>query len=189
MNNNEYLWVEALNKALKSNKKEAFSRYFQLATVNAERLPKVRTVVFRGMNNDGCSPLIISDTRSAKTEQITQCSSVELCWYFPFSREQFRIMGHATIYSADTTVDAHSACRARVWQQLSHQAKAQFFWPAPGSDRVDALPEEQVDVMPKTFQVISIRPSDVDHLILSNPQRRLVSRFAEEQWHVNAVNP
>lgn len=189
MDNNDYLWVAALTKALKSNKKEAFSRYFQLATVNAERLPKVRTVVFRGMNNDGCSPLVISDARSAKTQQITQCSSVELCWYFPLSREQFRIMGYATIYSANSTVDEHSMCRARVWQQLSPQAKAQFFWPAPGSDREDALSDECVDVMPDTFQVISIRPNDVDHLILTNPQRRRVSRFVEGQWHAKAVNP
>ena len=65
----------------------------QLATVSADGKPRVRTVVFRGFN--ALNNLeFITDARSEKVGQIMSTSpAAELCWWFPVTREQFRVEG------------------------------------------------------------------------------------------------
>lgn len=189
-----YLWTTALRQALKRNRREAYSRYFQLATVDAAGKPRARTVVYRGLDDDQQSPLFITDNRSAKMHNL-HGQAVEVCWYFPISREQFRIAGQANVLSSDH--QQHVA----VWQDLSNAARAQFFWPHPG-ELVDAIDqshheERESDVLqpPATFSVVAIRPQRVDHLRLSNPQRRMLSELTEVskdsacRWIVREVNP
>ena len=59
-------WLQDLEKAIKRNKRDAHNRYFQLATVDCERLPRVRTVVFRGFGDQTGALLFITDSRSEK---------------------------------------------------------------------------------------------------------------------------
>ena len=198
MQANDYLWITTLNKAIKRNKREAFSRYFQLATTNTHGAAKVRTVVYRGMDEDGQSPLIITDSRSAKVSQLENNRSVELCWYFTVTREQFRITGEATLY---THLSLEHQRRERVWQQLSPPAQAQFFWPAPGADHCEppasqslrgtsAAADDSLDrQMPDNFYVISVFPTAIDHLLLSHPQRRVISTRGSGEWQSRIVNP
>lgn len=190
----DYLWIDALQKALKRNRREASSRYFQLASVDAHGKPRARTVVYRGLDEDGTSILFITDTRSAKVGNLHQ-QPVEVCWYFPVSREQFRVAGRAEVFPS-----AHQR-HSGVWHMLSETAKAQFFWPAPGEIKADS-PEfttqgvnNDLKEPPSTFCVVAIRAEHVDHLRLSNPQQRIISDLHGAQtdmvcgWHQRLVNP
>ncbi len=193
MDSANYLWTTALRQALKRNRREAHSRYFQLATVDAVGKPCVRTVVYRGVDDDQQSPLFITDTRSAKMSYLDR-QAVEACWYFPISREQFRIAGQAEVFASD-----HHQYLA-VWQGLSDAARAQFFWPTPG-ERVANGEQAVNDVRdggstpPPNFAAVAIRPKRIDHLRLSNPQRRMLSELTESTphsataWTANEVNP
>jgi PPOX class probable FMN-dependent enzyme len=188
-----YLWTTALRQALKHNRREAHSRYFQLATVDTEGKPRVRTVVYRGLDDDQQSPVFITDTRSAKMSHLDR-QAVEVCWYFPISREQFRIAGQAEVFAF------HHHQRLAVWQGLSDAARAQFFWPTPGeavANGEQAINEGYNDraTPPPNFATVAIRPERIDHLRLSNPQRRMLSALTASTphsatgWVVHEVNP
>jgi len=190
----DYLWIEALRKALKRNQREPYSRYFQLASLDTNSQPRVRTVVYRGLDEDGESPLFVTDTRSAKMHNLHK-QIVEACWYFPISREQFRIAGQASIFPA-----AHRQ-QSMVWQGLSDAARSQFLWPAPGDSvvaesKADSEPlAADLTQAPSSFCVVAIRPERIDHLRLANPQTRMISERAREpgepaqHWWARAVNP
>ena len=122
-------WRAILSRALHRNRSLANARYFQLATINLQGKPTNRTVVFRGFFNGSNQLQIITDSRSEKINHIKNNSASEICWYFPKTREQFRITGNLTII--DETHDNQTP-RSTVWQNLSDSAKQQFTWPYPG---------------------------------------------------------
>ena len=85
------LWRSPLARALHRNRSLAFARYLQLATVRATGRPANRTVVFRGFLADTNQLKFITDISSQKAEEINLYPWGEICWYFPQTREQFRI--------------------------------------------------------------------------------------------------
>ncbi|MCA1991428.1 MAG: pyridoxamine 5'-phosphate oxidase family protein, partial [Coleofasciculus sp. S288] len=86
-------WRSLLASALHKNRSLPYARYFQLATIRADGRPANRTVVFRGFLDSTNQLKIITDTRSQKAEQIDHQPWGEVCWYFPKTREQFRLLG------------------------------------------------------------------------------------------------
>ena len=80
-----------------------FARYAQLATTNAENLPSVRSINMRGVREDHVTKLgsvrFSTDARSAKIQEFALAASkseskgamVELCHWFPVTREQYRL--------------------------------------------------------------------------------------------------
>ena len=94
---NDYVWFDALKRAIRKNKRLRENRYFQLATISKDALPANRTVVFRGFTVLSNSIKVITDSRSKKLEEIKSNPSFEICWYFSITREQFRIRGEDKI--------------------------------------------------------------------------------------------
>lgn len=195
-------WLRALETALARNEADAHSRYFQLASVDADGQPRNRTLVFRGFADIEGTLLAVTDTRSAKHMQLARCAAVELCWYFSATREQFRISGEVYLHSAD---QGDAALRARCWQSLSEPARAQFFQAAPGLPLVaDAVAAETPaatlpalsDTAPPTFCVLAVQPRSVDYLNLlatnasGTPcHARWLSEYRDGDWQVLALNP
>ena len=130
-------WRSFLANALKKNRSQPHSRYFQLATVRSDGTPTNRTVVFRGFLEDTNKLKIITDTRSEKITEIQNRSSAEICWYFTNSREQFRIAGNITIIDANYQDSELLKIRESTWQDLSDNARIQFAWPHPGESRAN----------------------------------------------------
>ena len=90
--------------------------------------PANRTVVFRGFGEQD-EIYIISDARSQKISELKQNKEAEICWYFSDTRQQFRIAG-----IAEWETDACSEVVKKLWQQISEQAKSQFYWSTPGRE-------------------------------------------------------
>ncbi|MFM7425627.1 MAG: pyridoxamine 5'-phosphate oxidase family protein, partial [Elainella sp.] len=86
-------WRTPLARALHRNRALAYARYFQLATVQHDGKPANRTVVFRGFLEPGNRLKLIADRRSQKIDQLAHQPWAEVCWYFPKTREQFRLSG------------------------------------------------------------------------------------------------
>ena len=64
----------------------------------------------------------------------------EACWYFPTSREQYRLGGTLTVVDIDHTDPKLQGARQAAWARLSGAARSQFSWPAPRALRYeDAL--------------------------------------------------
>lgn len=200
-----YSWRLALDRALQRNRRQPHSRYFQLASIDSTGAPHNRTVVFRGFDTDDQTLLAITDQRAAKCAQIARDDRVAIAWYFTQTREQFRITGRARLYTHNGGLNDESggafSCRMRVWQRLSEAAKGQFFWAEPGAPLTDAeraggqdsTPLTSGDEVsarpPETFTVLAITPARIDHLVLTQPQQRLITTLDRTQTSTIAVNP
>ncbi|MEL4896159.1 Npun_F5749 family FMN-dependent PPOX-type flavoprotein [Crocosphaera sp. Alani8] len=186
-------WRSIVSRALHRNRSLPNARYFQLATVDREGNPANRTVVFRGFLNKSNQLQIITDSRSQKLTEINHHSSSEICWYFPKTREQFRITGKITIID-----HKHEKEKARltVWQNLSDAAKQQFTWPHPGENLTENK-EDFKQQIPSTTQpvpnfiLLLFNPEKVDHLELkgSPHQRTFYYLDDEKNWIKQLVNP
>lgn len=188
-------WRSLITRALHKNRSLAYSRYVQLATVRENGLPANRTVVFRGFLDNSNQLKFITDIRSEKAEQIAKQPAAEICWYFPNTREQFRITGKLTLLTANSHPNLQPA-RIKMWQELSDAARLQFVWPDSGKARVttpEAFTPPAPDIIQpvENFCLLLLEPTKVDHLELrGEPQNRWVYYYNENQeWLTEAINP
>ncbi|MEQ9354822.1 Npun_F5749 family FMN-dependent PPOX-type flavoprotein [Coleofasciculus chthonoplastes] len=187
-------WRVPLSRALHRNRSLPYARYFQLATVCPDGYPANRTVVFRGFFDNHLK--IITDARSHKVNQIYHNSGAEICWYFPNTREQFRLRGQLILIGEDYPELTLKNERQTTWQRLSDAARVQFAWSNPGEPRVESdpafsqPPPDPEQPLPN-FCLLLLEPIQVDHLELrGDPQNR--SRYTQEcdrQWIKQAINP
>ncbi|MEG3898442.1 MULTISPECIES: Npun_F5749 family FMN-dependent PPOX-type flavoprotein [unclassified Microcoleus] len=189
------LWRSPLARAIHRNHSLPFARYLQLATVRADGRPANRTVVFRGFLADTNHLKFITDIRSQKVEEINLYPWGEICWYFPKTREQFRIAGKLVLVGADYSEAELRSSRRTAWQELSEGARSQFAWPHPGEDKAeagafDSASPGAIEPLPN-FCLLLLEPETVDFLELrGEPQNRsLYGRDGEGNWFVRSVNP
>lgn len=188
-------WRSPLARALHYNRSLPYARYVQLATVRPNGQPANRTIVFRGFLENSNQLMFVTDARSEKIGQIQQQSWGEVCWYFPKSREQFRVLGRLTVVMAESSELELSTARQQLWHNLSDGARVQFAWADPGQPRAVDDPFDPPLPNPSTplpnFLLLLLDPTQVDHLALrGNPQNRdRYSLESPEGWSVNAINP
>ena len=188
-------WRSFLANALKKNRTQPHSRYFQLATVRSDGTPANRTVVFRGFLKETNKLRIITDARSEKITEIHNQSRGEICWYFTTTREQFRIAGRIIIIDVNYQDSELQKARKLTWQELSDNARIQFAWAHPGKPRANSEafspphPDENKPL--DNFCLLLFEPVKVDHLRLrGEPQNRTLYLLDEKGvWDVVEVNP
>lgn len=187
-------WRSPLARALHRNRSLANARYVQLATVRPDGRPANRTVVFRGWWEETNQLRFVSDRRSEKTHQIQQQPWAEVCWYFPKSREQFRLSGLVRLGIADAADSGLETARQQAWQGLSDNARIQFGWPQPGEGRSPTTSFEVApldpNMPPDTFCLLLLDPQTVDHLELrGDPQQRTHYTYQDGEWETANINP
>lgn len=197
-------WRPAIARALHRNRSLPYARYLQLATVCPDGKPANRTVVFRGFLDETNQLKFVTDLRSEKPEQIAYNPWAEVCWYFPTTREQFRLTGTLQLVTDQATDEKLQKARQMLWQELSDSARVQFAWGQPKQPRGDAksfappLPS-QIEPLPQ-FCLLLLDPIQVDHLELrGDPQNRRIYAISAEtssegteksgNWFDQAVNP
>lgn len=210
-------WRAAIKQALKKNGKNPTSKYAQLATVDArDGAPSVRTVVFRGFldgffddddanassDGDGDALVFCTDSRSEKVRDVVGDARAEMAWYFPETREQFRVRGTLTVSTATTTGDDREArARGNLWRKMRRGARGQFLWPTPGGARSDvsdgeadphAVEESDArlddEVVGENFALVALRAKRIDHLSLKRNER-VVHEEVDGEWVSTRVNP
>lgn len=187
-------WRSPLARALHQNRSLVYARYLQLATVRTDGRPANRTVVFRGFLTDTDRLRFVTDIRSQKVDQIATGRWGEACWYFPKTREQFRLAGLLTVVQP-THPDAElQQARQIAWQELSDAARAQFTWPYPGKLRGPSgefeLPPPDKSTALSNFCLMLLDPDRVDHLELKGtPQNRSLYEWDGDRWSVQEINP
>lgn len=189
-------WRSPLSSAIHRNRSKPYSRYFQLATVTPEGYPANRTVVFRGFLDDERNRLkIITDSRSAKIQDIEHQARAEICWYFTKTREQFRITGSLCLVTDSDLDEDLKQARKTTWQNLSDSARSQFAWPDPARPAADKsafdIDPPNIDNPLENFCLLILTPQKIDHLQLkSDPQQRhLYSLQGDRSWTTQAINP
>ncbi|CAK0734501.1 hypothetical protein CVIRNUC_000440 [Coccomyxa viridis] len=191
-------WKSTLNKALEANKHLKYSTFFQLATVRPDGKPSVRTVVFRGFLDESTKITFTTDTRTFKVEHVKQSPWAEACWYFPDSREQFRLGGDLVIVGPDHP-DAHlREARQDAWNSMSTGGRSWFGWPASGRPREPnkeefekPIPDKGEEALP-SFALVYMDVDTVDYVLL--PDVRVgygstADKGGTRQWHEQELNP
>lgn len=134
-------------ESLRRNAKIRHSRYMQVATVRPDGRPANRTVVYRGLlqeagqNSDRVT--FVTDRRSNKVVELDSCPWAEIAWYFPDTREQYRMMGTITVVDEDLEDEALQRARLSAWKNMSDPGRQQFLWPHPGLPRPEDGASEQ----------------------------------------------
>ncbi|MGB3403289.1 MAG: Npun_F5749 family FMN-dependent PPOX-type flavoprotein [Microcoleaceae cyanobacterium] len=187
-------WRSQISGALHRNRSLVYARYLQLATVRSDGRPANRTVVFRGFYDPFNQLQFVTDRRSEKIDQIVNCSWAEACWYFPKTREQFRLLGELKIIDIENNNSELSQLRQTLWQKLSDSGRSQFYWPSPAAAKAETKafdPPPQSEDPPETFCVLLLQPQQVDHLELrGTPQNRHHYSFDPQQgWLTKSINP
>jgi pyridoxamine 5'-phosphate oxidase len=188
-------WRSHLAAALHRNRSLRFARYLQLATVRVDGRPANRTVVFRGFLEETNCLKFVTDIRSQKVEEINLYPWGEICWYFPKTREQFRIAGKLILAGAEHPNTELCSWRRIAWQELSEAARVQFAWPHPRENKAAASDFELVSpdaIEPlANFCLLLLEPETVDVLELRRePQNRsFYLRDEAGNWSVRDVNP
>ncbi|HEY9620726.1 MAG TPA: Npun_F5749 family FMN-dependent PPOX-type flavoprotein, partial [Crinalium sp.] len=178
------LWRSPLSRALHRNRALVYARYVQLATVREDGRPANRTVVFRRFLDDSNQLVFVTDARSEKVGQIQQQSWGEVCWYFPKTREQFRLLGVLTLVTHDFPEPTLSKARHQLWHDLSDASRVQFAWPESGKPRAanelfHPAPPDPLTPLPN-FCLLLLDPTQVDHLELrGEPQNR--DRYTQDE--------
>ncbi len=188
-------WRPCLDLALYRNRRSAQARYVQLATIRDDGRPANRTVVFRGFVEGTDLLIFTTDGRSRKVEQVGRTPWAEACWYFPESREQFRLLGRPSVVRADHPDRSLAEARLDTWRTLSDAARLAFDWPEPGGLRAETASFEVEPLDPERpsphFCLLLISPIEVDHLELrGGPQDRWSYTSPDgSHWTVRAINP
>lgn len=182
-------WYIDLKQSLKKNEKTRESRYFQLATVDSSDRPCNRTVVYRGFLPQGGAVndsiiTFVTDRRSDKVEQAAHCPFVEIAWYFPVTREQYRLKGVVQVVGEESDPDLVKA-RETSWKNMSDPGRQQFLWPTPGVPRTAEQDESEYNAKDHPQKDAPVAPNfclccvyvvHVDHLNLKTNERRVHTR-------------
>eukprot|EP00742_Colponemidia_sp_Colp-10_P007488 GILJ01008067.1.p1 GENE.GILJ01008067.1~~GILJ01008067.1.p1 ORF type:complete len:263 (-),score=22.11 GILJ01008067.1:58-753(-) len=195
-------WKHSLERAISLNRQLEFSKYVQLATVDRNNLPACRTVGYRGMVPDSqdsnrCFLQFFTDCRSDKVDDLKHQAVAEVCWYFPLSRDQFRLRGEVKILSGESSTHAaYDELRRSAWQQMNETSRQLYEAQTPGTpcpDRADHNDLESYEPQPldadkpsANFVVLLLSPTHVDHLILPPPPVVATNRA---QHHESILQP
>ena len=195
-------WRAAVLTAIKKNDKHMpYTKYVQLATVKPCGRPANRTVVFRGFLGETEKVTVVTDLRSSKVTELEKNAAGEFAWYFPETREQFRIAGDLTVVTKDSFKMQKE--RREAWGRMSPNGRAQFLWPTPGFPQMDddgKKPSKQTfDVddaavhdaknAADNFCLVIMDVDEVDHLSLLSNRRYVHIKDGNGDWGCTEVNP
>jgi pyridoxamine 5'-phosphate oxidase len=190
-------WRSSIARALHRNRSLPYARYVQLATIDRTNRPRNRTVVFRGWREPESQLQFAIDLRSAKAQDLRTdlANWAEVCWYFPKTREQFRISGELLLVTAESPLERDYKARQSAWQQLSDGGRISFAWATPGADRSPDPaafnpPAPDIKQPLANFCLLLLTPTAVDHLELrGEPQQRYSYKLVGAEWVMREVNP
>jgi pyridoxamine 5'-phosphate oxidase len=189
------------------------ARYLQLATVDQDLRPRNRSLVFRGWLEPESQIKLVTDIRSAKAKNLRADTSpwAEACWYFPKTREQFRLSGSLELITNESSNASHCKARQEAWQQMSDSGRIQFEWGTPGADRSEdpqafnppqpaesfrsgspTMETTQTDKHQPSanFCLLLLNVVSVTHLELrGEPQNCFLYELLNQEWQMRSINP
>ncbi len=69
----------------------------------------------------------------------------EVCWYFPNTREQYRLTGSLNVVGEDHPSPALLKARKHAWACMSQGGREQFSWPEPRQPTAQAVDDATED--------------------------------------------
>ncbi|MEL6059633.1 MULTISPECIES: pyridoxamine 5'-phosphate oxidase family protein [unclassified Methylobacterium] len=161
-----------------------------LATLGADGVPRLRTVVLREADPETGTLRFHCDRRSDKAAEIADNPACALMAYDAAAKIQIRVEGHATLHTDDAVAEAAWA-GSRAMSRVCYAAE-----PAPGT----ALPAGGAYTLPDEsaaattgrphFAAVLVRAARLDFLFLDRRgHRRAAWHRREAGWHAAWLAP
>jgi pyridoxamine 5'-phosphate oxidase len=190
-------WRSSIARALHRNRSLPNARYVQLATIDHNFRPQNRSLVFRGWLEPESQVKFVTDIRSSKAINLLADASpwAEACWYFPKTREQFRLSGTLTLITVESLNTSYCKAREEAWKQMSDSGRIQFDWGTPGADRsedpqVFTPPQPDENQPSQNFCLLLLKVASVIHLELrGEPQSCYLYELVDGKWQMRSINP
>ena len=186
-------WRQRLARSLHVSRSKPESKYVQIATYAPELGVQNRTVVFRGFVKDSHILQCITEKDSDKYRALQFSKASEICWYFPKTREQYRLSVHTEFVDKDTD---ELGLRQQMWHNLSTAAKASFIanQALEVESNINSSSSENDNeagkvLIPDNFILILCTVYAVDYLILSEPHQRYQAFCELDEWFEESVKP
>lgn len=126
----EAQWIRSLEKSLATNRQLQFYNLLQIAYLDENGGPELEMIKFLQFeSNEGkiyiCSML---DMRTSLCKPIGKCDKVQLLWYFPLTREKYRLTSKATLLTSSNHKESPlSATFIKTWiESLDIEQKKEF---------------------------------------------------------------
>ncbi|NER09007.1 Pyridoxine/pyridoxamine 5'-phosphate oxidase [Muriicola jejuensis] len=157
-------------------------RYFTLATVGLDQVPRLRTVVLRKLSED-LRMTFYTDSRSKKMIHLKENKKVGLLFYNPDTLTQIRIEGVALVVQDEET-------KKKYWSGIDKSARKDFTTAsAPGTtltspEKLDYLDDED------HFCILEIVPFKIEYLKLKRPNHiRVRYSWEDGRWEGEFIVP
>ena len=166
-----------------------------LGTTTAEGC-SLRTVILRQVKVPDRILVCHTDARSAKVQEIMNCSQTSWLFYHPKKKIQVRIVGDATLHAHDPFAERH-------WADTSITSRLNYCASHPPGARIDkpssGLPDVLLNKIPtlletercrKNFMVIVLRIFSMDWLLLKiTGNRRALFEWDKDRLHASWLVP
>lgn len=166
-----------------------------LGTITGEGC-SLRTVILRQVEVPGRILVCHTDARSAKVQEIMNCSQISWLFYHPKKKIQVRIAGNATLH-------AHDPYAERQWADTSITSRLNYSTSQPPGARIDkpssGLPDFLLNKIPtlletercrKNFMVIVMHILSIDWLLLKiTGNRRALFEWDKDRLHATWLVP
>jgi len=177
-------WLEALEG---QQAKSRPSNRVQIATVDDDGKPALRTVVLRGFL--GQKPWFFTDARSAKVAHLKARPAISILLWLEKTSDQFRLDGLATSSGSDS-VGELAALRQSTWARLKEAQRLPFIGPDPGTPlKTPAARLPLPGAVPDSLLIVTVEVDHVDWLTLGDPHRRSCFTRTELVWSHQALVP
>lgn len=162
--------------------KEHPFRFCALATLGVEKMPRLRTIVLRKID-ESLNLIFYTDTRSKKVLHIKENNRVSLLFYHPEKLLQLRIEGLASIIKDPDIIEGH--------RKNIHDSSLKDYTTktAPGSaisnpDAVEYLDDTNY------FCMVNVEPFKIEYLKLKRPNHLRI-RFSRSttNWESDFLVP
>jgi hypothetical protein len=148
----------------------------------------LRTVILRQVKVPDRILVCHTDARSAKVQEITNCSQTSWLFYHPQKKIQLRVLGYAKLHAHDKYAD-------RQWADTSITSRLNYCTSKPPGARIDkpssGLPNFLLKKIPtlletercrKNFMVIVVHVFSIDWLVLKiTGNRRALFEWDEDR--------
>jgi len=183
----EDIW-QRLEKGAKSHS-SAF-HYMQVATVDFQNKPKVRTVVLRGATRETCELQFNTDGRAKKCDEILKNNFVEVCLYDGEAHTQVRISGTAVL-------EKNTEKAKKLWDKMRVDSKKCYCAAVPSGNLLekegDALEDfkpEEAEAGFENFVNCYLKIEKIDWLLLAHSgHRRAIFCKVESGWESSWAVP
>lgn len=204
------IWRQQLVRSFHLHRSKPEAKYFQVASVDQDEKPHLRTMVFRDFVDNCNSFIAITDSRSEKIAHWRDRPESELHWYFAKSREQYRFRCQvALIQITDNDKNVNiigklgmppedaKALMIKTWDKLSDSARNSFSAAAPKTsleidtpEKEHAQQEKRASDVSEHFSLVIFEPYAADYLDLkTRPHTRQLSCLKETRWESQNVHP